>query len=187
MANACEVFAALLDYPRPTTKEYARECRALLAEESLEAAEKIRQFEAFFAARKLSQLQELYTKSFDLRPDCTLNASYHLFGDDWRRSIFLAELQGIYNACSFETGKELPDHLCLILRFLGMKERNEAATELTEECVIPAVRHLRQVLGGEENPYRDVLEALLLWLTGNPNRAFAGMNGGNAVRAASGT
>lgn len=187
MRNAWELFAALLDYPGPSTREYARECTALVAQESSEAAEKIQQFESACAAQKLSQLQELYTKSFDLRPDCTLNASYHLFGDDWRRSIFLAELQGIYSSCSFETGSELPDHLCLILCFLGTKERNEVTTELVEECVVPAVRRILQLVGQEENPYRGVLEALLMWLTAGWNLSSAVTNSTNAVRAASGS
>jgi nitrate reductase molybdenum cofactor assembly chaperone NarJ/NarW len=186
MRNAYEFFAELLDYPGPTTEENTRKCIALVAPASAEAAEKVRQFEAGCVARSLTQIQELYTKSFDLRPDCTLNTSYHLFGDDWRRSIFLAELKGIYNSCSFETGNELPDYLCLILRFLGTKERSGQTGELVEECVIPAVRHILLLIGQEENPYKEVLEALLLWLTASGNLASAASEGENAMRVASG-
>lgn len=184
MRNAFEWFARLLDYPGETIREDARNCMALLTPE---AAEKIRQFEAFCAATGLTKLQELYTKSFDLRPDCTLNASYHLFGDDWRRSIFLAELKGIYNSSSFETGSELPDHTCLILEFLGTKGQREQRDELAEECVIPAVRHILAAMAQEENPYKFVLEALLLWLAAGGNLGSAAAEGFHAVRTASST
>lgn len=164
MPNAYQLFADVLDYPRQSVGEATKKCVAMIAAECPEAGEKLKDFEMASAASELTHLQELYTKSFDLQPDCTLNASYHLFGDDWRRSMFLAELKGIYESNSFQTGNELPDHLCLILRFIALNGPGEQTDELEQECVVPAIRRMLSTLKPGDNPYKHALEALLIWL-----------------------
>ena len=76
--------------------------------------------------RSLGQLQEAYTNAFDLRPDCTPNLGYHLFGDDGRRGLFLAELKGRMEARGIPLGFELPDHISLLLRYLDAAEEERA-------------------------------------------------------------
>lgn len=171
MPDAYELFADVLDYPGLQVLASVKQCIALVAPRNPIAAEKLMKFEATSSARSLGWLQELYAKTFDFEPDGTPNTSYHLFGDDWRRSVFLAELKGIYESNSFETGSELPDHLCLVLRFLALKGRGQQSSELVEECIIPAVRHMLLAVGQEDNPYKDALDALLIWLAadGIPN------------------
>lgn len=164
MPNPCQLFAEILDYPGPSVAEATKQCVAIMEAECPEAAAKLRDFEVASTASDLACVQELYTKSFDLQPDCTLNASYHLFGDDWRRSMFLAELKGIYESNAFPTGNELPDHLCLILRFIALKGPDEQTDELAQECVVPAIRRMLSTLKPGDNPYRHALEALLIWL-----------------------
>lgn len=164
MPNAYQLFADVLDYPRPSIAEATRQCVAMMEAECPEAAEKLKVFEVASTALDLASVQELYTESFDLQPDCTLNASYHLFGDDWRRSMFLAELKGIYDCNSFQAGNELPDHLCLVLRFIASQEPGEQTDELAQECVVPAIRRMLSTLKPGDNPYKHALEALLVWL-----------------------
>lgn len=164
MPSAYQLFAEILDYPGRAISQAIKQCLAILQVECREAAVKLEDFEIASTASKLSDLQELYTKSFDLQPDCTFNMSYHLFGDDRRRSMFLAELKGIYESNGFQAGNELPDHLCLILRFIGLKGPGEQTNELAEECVVPALRRMLSTLKPEDNPYRRALEALLIWL-----------------------
>ncbi|HJT71749.1 MAG TPA: molecular chaperone TorD family protein [Terriglobales bacterium] len=136
----------------------------MMNSEDPHAAKQLKDFEQAITEMSLTRLQEIYTKHFDLHPDCTLNTSYHLFGDDWRRSMFLAELKGIYDANAFQQGNELPDHLCLILRFIALKGRIAEMDDLVHECVIPAVRHMIAVTA-DDNPYRNALDALLIWLS----------------------
>lgn len=158
------MFADLLDYPTPAVSVLARQCTEMMNSENPNAAEQLKNFEQAITGMSLTRLQEVYAKYFDLNPDCTLNTSYHLFGDDWRRSMFLAELKGIYDANAFPTGNELPDHLCLILRFIALNRRIAETDELVHECVIPALRHIVSVTA-DDNPYRNALDALLIWLS----------------------
>lgn len=164
MPNAYQLFAEILDYPGRPISQAIKQCLAILPIECSEAAANLKDFEIASTTMELARLQELYTESFDLKPDCTLNMSYHLFGDDWRRSMFLAELKGIYESNSFQTGNELPDHLCLILRFIALKGPEGQTNDLAQECVVPALRRMISGIRPENNPYKDALQALLIWL-----------------------
>jgi nitrate reductase molybdenum cofactor assembly chaperone NarJ/NarW len=110
------------------------------------------------------RLEELYAGTFDLQADCSLYAGYQLFGDDWRRSLLLAELKGRYQAGAFSCGSELPDHFAVLLRFLSAQTDPEEDLALREDCLIPAAGKVAARLEPAGNPYRAVLDALLLWL-----------------------
>ena len=88
---------------------------------------------------------------------------YHLFGDRNHRGIFLAGLKEHYQVFRFSAGNELPDHLGVMLRFLANEEDEEEREELIFLCIIPA---LKKMLEGfrSSNPYKEVLQALLLML-----------------------
>lgn len=182
MPDAYQLFAEILDYPGPSVAEATRQCVAMVEAECPEAAVKLKDFEMASSASELTGLQQLYTGSFDLQPDCTFNMSYHLFGDDRRRSMFLAELKGIYESNSFQTGNELPDHLCLILRFIALKGPGEQTDELAQECVVPAIRRMLSTLKPGDNPYKHALEALLIWLRPS-NEALGSYTAGSVPSA----
>ena len=148
-------FADILDYP-------ARPVERLLAEIALECPEARASIEAFQGAtqeKSTGELQEIYIKAFDLRPDCTPNLGYHLFGDDGRRGLFLAELKGRMEAAGIALGSELPDHLSLVLRFVDRVAEERAA--LIEDCMLPALARVADILDATENPYKHAVRALL--------------------------
>lgn len=176
MMDLHELFAEILDYPRRELGAYVQECAALLAHESLETAGLLQRFQRFQAGISLAKLQEAYTSIFDMQPECTLNLGYQLLGDDWRRSILLFKLKEIYQARNFDAGCELPDHLCILLRFLAILEGGSEASELVDDCLLPALSRMAASVQFGESPYRWVLQALLCWLRESrtrsvPNRA----------------
>jgi nitrate reductase delta subunit len=132
---------------------------AELAPEFPDAHAHIADFQNAVAGRSFGQLQETYTNAFDLRPDCTPNLGYHLFGDDGRRGLFLAELKGRMEARGIPLGFELPDHISLLLRYLEAVEEERAP--VVEDCLLPAVSRMVEILDSTENPYRHALHALL--------------------------
>lgn len=151
-------FADLLDYPR-------RGLEDPLSESALEHSEARASIEAFQNAtrgKSIHELQEIYINAFDLRPDCTLNLSYHLFGDDGRRGLFLAELKGRMEAAGLDLGSELPDLLSLVLRYIDRVEEDRAP--LIEDCMIPALAKVADILDATENPYKHAVRALLSFL-----------------------
>ena len=117
-------------------------------------------FQNAIAEKSLGLLQEAYTNAFDLRPDCTPNLGYHLFGDDGRRGLFLAELKGRMEIRGIRLGVELPDHITLLLRYVDIADEEERLPVI-EDCLLPAVARMVEVLKPSGNPYEHALSALL--------------------------
>lgn len=154
-------FAAICDYPEETFLNSLDICVAEFGQDS-EGQGDLNEFRQAMAPMSLGERRETYTNAFDLRPECTPNLGYHLFGDDARRGLFLAELKGRMEACGVSTGTELPDHISLILQYLDRVEEERGA--LLEECLLPAVTRMSEVLVGTDNPYELFLRGLLFFL-----------------------
>jgi len=154
--------AKIFDYPVYPIAREIEDCAAALALEAPEANIHLVQFHDALANKTLGDIQEIYTSAFDLRPDCTPNLSYHLFGDDGRRGLFLAELKGRMEALGIGFGSELPDHLSLVLLYMESAESDRPT--LIEDCMLPALSRMVEVLAPTGNPYQHVLRALLVVL-----------------------
>lgn len=152
-------FADILDYPEHSIANSPGDCAAELAVQAPDGYSEIMDFCTAIAQKNLGQLQEFYTNAFDLRPDCTPNLGYHLFGDDGRRGLFLVELKERMKTRGIQLGVELPDHIALILRYLDLAE--EERPSVIEDCLLPAVSRMVEVLDHSGNPYEHVLRALL--------------------------
>ena len=163
---AYALLASVLDYPGPETASQVRDCITELAAKHPEASKLIVDFEAERARMSLGQLQEIYTSTFDMRPDCTPNLGYHLFGNDARRNIFLAQLKERMQAQHIDIGTELPDHLSLVLRLLERQGSGAESHVLIHDCLIPAVSQMVEALDqkSSSNLYSNVLRALLILL-----------------------
>ena len=161
-------FAGVLDYPGFELSERAGECASELATVLPRGAELLRQFQASYRELGTARLQEIYTSVFDMQPECALNLSYHLFGEDQRRGIFLAKLKELYEPAGISTGTELPDHLCLMLRYLATEVDVAAKADFIADCLHPAISKIARGLDATANAYRGVLDALLLWLEKDP-------------------
>lgn len=155
-------FADILDYPEGSLATLIARCEETLAGEAPEARTHLLDFQSAIAGKKLGYLQEIYTDAFDLRPGCTPNLGYHVFGDDARRGVFLAELKGRMAAVDLPLGVELPDHLVFILRYLDLVEQERPP--LIEDCLLPSLAKMLEALENSNNPYEHVLRALLSWL-----------------------
>lgn len=158
-----ELMAGLLDYPDAGLPDRVKACRAAL---NAGAAACLDRFRA--AIRPLGQgaLEELYTATFDMAADRSLYVGHHLFGEDARRSLFLVKLKEHYRAYGFDSGRELPDHLCVMLRFLACREPDEETSELVHDCIVPALAKALQGADETAAAYVAVLKAILLGLDG---------------------
>jgi nitrate reductase delta subunit len=153
--------ADLLDYPRAGLPS----CAAAYAETVDGAAEEeLRTFAETLRGLSQGEMEELYTRTFDLQLESCLYVGHHLFGEDWRRGLFMARLKHRYDERGFSGGSECPDWLPAVLRFLDAEPHGPDTEELLQECVIPAAARLLRVLEGKSNPYAAVLRALLRYL-----------------------
>jgi nitrate reductase delta subunit len=172
------LFAELLEYPRSGVAQTARDCRALIAAESAEAAALLGEFAAFAERMPHNTLEEIFTGTFDLNASCHPYVGYHMFGEAYKRSTFMLELQDRFREHEFDPGVELPDHLAVLLRFMSLCPDAELTTEIAREALLPTLEPMTSppeaepVGEGEEAPevfdmgddYRRVLHALRLVL-----------------------
>jgi hypothetical protein len=77
-------------------------------------------FAGFVEASTLSRLQETYVATFDFNPAVAPYLGHHLFGDHRKKGAYLIRLKQEFARHGFvPSGNELPDHLPLVLGFLG--------------------------------------------------------------------
>lgn len=158
MNDSYAVIAHLLDYPGPDfTKNVAR-CRTSCPDEIHPL---LQAFRGRVQDLGVARLQEIYIETFDFHAETSPYIGHHLFGEEIRRSLFMAELRGRYRECGVVENSEVPDHLANVLRFLGATQPGEERSELIHACLIPAIRHMLPALQ-PDNPYTPLLEAILL-------------------------
>ncbi|MBK8727331.1 MAG: molecular chaperone TorD family protein [Holophagaceae bacterium] len=154
--------APLLEYPGPNTKAQAialaesMKWYAEVWEDLLEA------FALHLQLTPLAELEETYTRAFDMNPSSSLDLGWHLFGETYKRGSFMANLRQSLREHGIAEGTELPDHLPTVLRLLPALPV-EDARDLTRDCILPALEKLRPKLEGAA-PYNHLLEALELLL-----------------------
>ncbi len=158
------IFADLLEYPRGGEAELAAEGMSALAGAHPEAVPLLGRARAFLADAPLSRVEEVFTSTFDLQAACAPYAGVHLFGEGYKRRVFLAGLSARYSSRGFSAGRELPDHVTVLLRFLAGPADSEEARILVEDGLIPALAKMIETFADSGNPYGDVLRALRMVL-----------------------
>ena len=169
-----DLFADLLDYPTLATSLNAAHCYQRLQQSQSDAAPLLESFYHTTEQRSLEQMQELYTITFDMQPVCYPYIGYQLFGESYKRGAFMAQLNEAYHESGYSIRKELPDHIAVVLHFLGLdtvKREDDFGQALLSEGLVPALKKMNEALGRQvENPYAGVVSALLLVLTDTPEK-----------------
>lgn len=155
------VLAKMFLYPSVELKRDVGLCRDILAEYDPSLAARLEPFSEHVTRKPLAYQQEYYTGTFDVQPVSTLDIGYVLFGDDFRRGVFLVNMQREHIAAGIDCGKELPDHLPNILSLLPKITDAAFAEELICSLLIPALTEMVNRFRKKENHYRTLLEILL--------------------------
>ncbi|MBI3920174.1 MAG: molecular chaperone TorD family protein [Armatimonadetes bacterium] len=163
VASQRELFsqlAAVLDYPTEALADQIQSAREYLMERLPDTASLLDGLLAFFGEAPLCSVEELYTNTFDLSPVCSMDVGYHLFGEDYQRGLFMAQLRESLEEVGLDSEQELPDHLPVILRWLSEVYGSELHEDMVVECVLPAMRKMDESFVDSNNPYRAVLQAV---------------------------
>ena len=155
-------FADILEYPDEAWKGHLEGLNAFLSAD-VAAAGHFANFCVKTRGMSLIELQELYAQSFDLNPNCALEIGYHLFGEDYKRGAFLANLRETQGDLELGREQQLPDYLPVLLRLLVRLEDDELRGSLAGHCMVPGIR---KIIGAfkQENPFVDLLKAVLAGL-----------------------
>ncbi len=161
-------FADIFEYPDDNWSLRLEALTAAMRDKHL-INEQLSEFSRKTEAMSLIDLQELYAQSFDLNPNCALEIGYHLFGEDYKRGAFLANLRETEGDLPLGQDQQLPDYLPVLLRLLAHLEDDELRGSLAGHCVIPGVKKIITAFKGA-NPYVDLLNAVLSALTQAVNK-----------------
>ena len=155
-----DFLADLLRYPGEDYPQRTARCAQALAAKERNAASLLTEFSLRTGELTTEGLQELFTQTFDLDPPCSLEVGWHLFGENYERGAFLVRMRQQMRRFALEESSELPDHLTHVLGVLGRMEPEEAG-EFAAACVFPALDKMRAGLAGKNNPFENVLEAIV--------------------------
>jgi nitrate reductase delta subunit len=175
-----ELLAELVKYPEAGYHEHVEECRRALAEAHPAVAPLLDTFAQAIAPLSVEDLQELFTRTFDLNPVCSLEIGWHLFGENYDRGALLVKMRQELRRYGLAESAELPDHFTHALLLLGHMEP-ERAQEFAVACVLPALEKMLAAFAGKAEgkesisaaalapattPYLNVMQAICRVLNG---------------------
>lgn len=161
-----EQLAALIRYPGDeTASAIAVAVERLVLQDGVLAAA-LEPFARFIRETPETDLEEFYTRTFDINPLCCLEVGWQVHGDTYDRGAFLVKMRGLLRDHDLSEGTELPDHLGAILPLIPLLDEAESR-ELRDVFILPAVIRMRRgfVSGaGADNIYDAVLSAIEITL-----------------------
>ena len=151
-----EALGELLRYP---SGEFMRHLEGALGLAEHECRDDLELFRSQISHLELGELQELYTRTFDLSPLCSLEVGWQLYGEDYARGSFLVYMRTQLHDHGMEEREELPDHLAHVLPAIARMPPDKS-NELREGAAVPAIEKMLKAFEGKENPYADLLRAV---------------------------
>ncbi len=156
--------ASLVQYPDFDFWQRIEESQRVIAAELPEAGELVERFVAHAESQDLAELEEQFTRTFDINPVVTLEVGYHMFGEQYERGTFLVYMRDQLREHGLPESCELPDHLMHVLQLAGRIEEAHAAA-LSREALRPTLDKMLAALADSDNPYGWILEAIRLVVT----------------------
>jgi nitrate reductase delta subunit len=157
MEQIYEPLADLLEYPGDDWGAQLELCAQRIERERGELARPFLEFYRGVEGLSVAELQELYTRTFDLNPVCALEVGHHLFGEDYKRGIFLANLRETESPYELGQARQLPDYLPVLLRLVAKLEDMELRSALISDCLIPALEKMAEALDKGESVYSGLI------------------------------
>lgn len=156
-----KLLAEMLRYPWDDLKTFSDKWRDIISLYQPSLLPKLDLFINHTIEKPLSFQQEYYIKTFDVQAICFLDIGYVLYGEDYKRGIFLVNIKKEQLKAENDCGSELPDHLPNILTLLAKMEDADLAEELIYSLLIPAIHELILKFKDTSNLYKSLLEILV--------------------------
>lgn len=154
-----DAIGRLFRYPTEGYPALARELAKALRAGGGRAAESLARFADFAASVSPHELEETFTRTFDLNPACAAEIGWHLFGEEYLRGLFMVRIRAEMRERGLEETGELPDHVVHVLAVLAAMEP-KPAREFARACVCPAVGKMQRALAEGAPPFRPLVDAL---------------------------
>ena len=160
MSDFYQSLASLLTYPDAQYRQRVESSLHLAGSECRSLLEK---FAQSIEGLQVWELEELFTRTFDMNPVCSLELGWHLFGENYERGLLMVRMREELRRFGIHESAELPDHLTHVLKLLGCMNQHRAG-DFAGACVMPALKKMLDALRSKENPFESVLLAVQLFL-----------------------
>ena len=165
----------ILSYPDKGLLEQVEAAEKAVSVFHPEASALLANFRLAIQDMTSERVEEVYTTIFDLNATCHPYIGYQIFGETYRRSVFLVELNEHYRTHSFTApDNELADRLSLMLKFVSVCSDEELVVDIVQFGFAPSLAKMTrekeptinepEQAHKEYNPYSDVLLALQIVL-----------------------
>lgn len=158
-----ELFAHLFTYPTVELPLRVAELRASLEASCPAAAAELALFAdqlggvRALGRKELDDVQEIFTRSFEIQSIATLDVGYVAFGDDYKRGELLVNLNRELRDAGVEAGVELSDHLSNVLRLIARWRDEDAVGELVSMVLHPSLEKMVREFTTERMVAREAL------------------------------
>lgn len=170
---ALAALAPLLQYPQEDYLARAEECKAMVDLFYPDAVPGMAEFQTALSTKSLSELEEIYTRTFDMAPLCTPYVTTYLYGEEnLERGALMTKLAERYAQGHFDLNGELPDHIAVILAFCPQFDETELS-EIIEYCLAAPLQKMCESLKDAESIYHPLLRAVLAILSCEPTEDCA--------------
>lgn len=157
----------LLDYPQEDFAERTEFLTEQVTQQYPATKKLLTQFVQGCHRKTQGELEELYTRTFDLAAICSPYITGYIYGDEnFDRGTFMALLGEKFQEMGFDTRGELPDHLAVLLRFSAALD-SETLDELISFCLLDPINQMEERLQDADNPYTHLLAAISLVIKDN--------------------
>lgn len=156
----------LLDYPVEAMNSTIEEAiKHLKADNySPEITNELVEFQKKINEMDFDDVQGLYSYTFEFSSDLTLDLGFHTL-EGFNRAENLVNLKEMYKDKGFpydEVGKgELPDHLAIVIKFLGYLQDEDLKVDFRESFVIKTLEKLsKNFEKHQDNPYIHLIRVV---------------------------
>ncbi len=151
-----ESISKIFDYPEENYYEVVSKAIADIGMRYPEASLALENFLEILPMN-ISDLQELYSKSFEVQAVTSLDVGYVLYGDDYQRGVVLVNLSKEHIKAENDCGKELADHLPNLLRLLPKIDNAEVRDEMVTMLIATAVEKMMDEFSSSALKAKDKL------------------------------
>ncbi len=146
----------LFDYPDESYNLLVQNMIKELAPKYPDASKELEAF-AKLLPTSIYQLQELYTKSFEVQAVTSLEIGYLLYGDDYTRGEVMVHLNKEHREVGNELGTELSDHLANVLRLFPKMKDESIINDLVTMMIAPAIEVMMREYSPKNMEAKDKL------------------------------
>ncbi len=149
-------FAKVFEYPEEDYHEVVIEAIKALGDGYPQSTKELEKFLELLPMQT-GELQELYSKSFEVQAVTSLDVGYVLYGDDYQRGVIMVNLKEEHSKANNSCGEELTDFLPNLLRLLPKMQDPETIHELVTMLIAIAVEKMMEEYDASTLKAKDML------------------------------